>query len=141
MISFLQINVGVGRAAQDLALATAIKIGADIVLISEQNKNNSESNGWYSDSTGRSAISFVSSLPQNKVGPMEKNFRWVEVSGLRVYSCYHTPNCSIAEYADFVSRLEWSIRSSSLPVCVAGDFNAKAKLWGRKIEDARGSIL
>lgn len=51
MINILQINVGVGRAAQDLALATANNSGIDIVILSEQYRNKEEEDGWYSEQT------------------------------------------------------------------------------------------
>ncbi|KAL4082648.1 hypothetical protein QTP88_029709 [Uroleucon formosanum] len=72
---------------------------------------------------------------------MHQGFRWVEVQGLRVYSCYWSPNCSIDEYKDFLLRLELSIRNSLIPVVVAGDFNAKSRAWGSPREDPRGTLL
>lgn len=56
MNRIIQINVGVGRAAQDLSIASAVKWGAEIIIISEQNHNRPEADGWYSDSLGRSAV-------------------------------------------------------------------------------------
>lgn len=38
MISFVQINVGGGSAAQNLALQTAAEQGADVVILSEYYK-------------------------------------------------------------------------------------------------------
>lgn len=38
MVRVLQVNVGVGRAAQDLAISTANELSADILIISEQYK-------------------------------------------------------------------------------------------------------
>jgi len=129
MIRFLQINVGVGRAAQDLALASATKWGADILIISEQNRNLPEAEGWYSDSSGRSAVVIMGNLTVNGVGPVHQGFRWVELQGLRVYSFYWSPNSSINEYKDFLLQLERSFRTSSSPVVVVGDFNTKARAW------------
>ncbi|KAL4143949.1 hypothetical protein QTP88_006197 [Uroleucon formosanum] len=137
MTSFLQINVGVGRAAQDLALATASMQGIDIVIISEQNRNRPEEEGWYSDS----AVVALNRIPIFRVGPLEQGFRWIEVPGFRVYSCYCKPNCAISDFNDFLHRLEHSIRTAQGPVIVAGDFNAKSYLWGIPIEDARSTLL
>lgn len=80
-------------------------------------------------------------IPVNQVGPNDNGFHWIEIPGLRVYSCYWTPNCSIAEFEDFVLRLEQSVRSSALPCVVAGDFKAKSRHWGSLREDRRGTIL
>jgi len=86
MINFLQVNVGVGRAAQDLALATTVKLNADFLLLSEQNRSGTEPDGWFPDSQGRSAVVVKSQIPVNQVGPHESGLRWTEVPGLRVYS-------------------------------------------------------
>lgn len=141
MISFLQVNVGVGRAAQDLAIATATKLNSDFLLLSEQNRSGTEIDGWFPDSQNRSAIVVRGQIPINQFGPHESGFRWTEAPGLRVYSCYWSPNCSIAEFEYFILRLERSIRTSALPCVVAGDFNAKSRLWGSPTEDKRGVIL
>lgn len=141
MISILQINVGVGRAAQDLALATMARAGADLLILSEQNRSCPESDGWYPDASGRSAIVTKGTIPLNQIGDPENGFRWLEFPGVRVYSCYWSPNCNITEYKDFLLRLERSIRASTMPIIAAGDFNAKSHLWGSPSEDARGKAL
>lgn len=48
---------------------------------------------------------------------------------------------TIIEFADFIDKLETSIRESVLPVIVADDFNAKSGHWGSIKEDARGVLL
>lgn len=72
-------------------------------------------------------------MPINVVGPLASGFRWIEV--LRVYSCYLSPNCSINDFEDFILCLERSVRASALLCVVAGDFNAKSRLWGSPTED------
>jgi len=109
--------------------------------MSEQNRSGVEADGWFPDSHYRSSIVVRGNIPINQTGPQESGFRWTEVPGLRVYSCYWSPNCSIAEYEDFILRLERSVRTSALPCVVAGDFNAKSRLWGSPTEDKRGAIL
>lgn len=142
MTRILQINVGVRRAAQDLALGSAARWGADVLVVSEQNRAHpSEADGWYSDESDLAAIAVVGNVSINQVGPVVRGFRWVEFPGFRLYSCYWTPNCALAEYVDFLRRLEISIRTSSAPVIVAGDFNAKSSAWGSPRDDIRGSHL
>jgi len=46
MIIFLQINVGMCRASQDLMIHTVRECGADVVLVSEQYRNVEEDTGW-----------------------------------------------------------------------------------------------
>jgi len=136
MISILQINVDVGRAAQDLALATMARVGADLLIISEQNRSYPESDGWYPDASGRLSIVAKGTVPLNQVWNSENGFRWIDVPGARVYSCCWTPNYNITEYKDFKLRLERSIRTSTIPIIAASDFNAKSQLWGSPSEDA-----
>jgi len=47
----------------------------------------------------------------------------------------------MAEFEDFLNRLEASVRESEVPVLVAGDFNSKSGSWGSPIEDTRGILL
>lgn len=67
----------------------------------------------------------------------------MDFSNIRLYSCYWPPHgsSSIAEFLDFLDRLNTSIRGSKMPVIAAGDFNAKSGFWGSNHEDARGVLL
>jgi len=141
MIKVLQINVGVGRAAQDLALATANNLGIDIIILSEQYRNKEEKDGWYSDACGRSAIVALGSLQVDNIGHTAQGFRWIETNGYRFYSCYYSPNAALTDFEEFLRRLETSVRESLLPVIVAGDFNSKSGAWDSPIEDTRGARL
>jgi 5-carboxymethyl-2-hydroxymuconate isomerase len=58
-----------------------------------------------------------------------------------MYSCYWSPNSTLQEYKDFVSRLEASIKSQPSEVLLTGDFNAKHANWGCPQNDKRGEIL
>jgi len=143
MIRFLQINVGVGRAAQALTQRKAEELGAGIIFISEQNRNGEEADGWYSDTLGRAAIFVAGNVTVQCPGHGERGFRWIEAAGIRHYSCYwpSSSRSSIEEFNGFLGRLEASIRSSQLPVIAAGDFNSKSGSWGSPVEDERGVLL
>jgi len=69
MIRALQINVGVCRAAQDLALVTANARMADVLIISEEYRDKDEGDGWYADAGGRSAIAILGHLQVDTIGP------------------------------------------------------------------------
>lgn len=131
MISILQINIGNCRAAQDLVRATTDQEKIDVVIISEQYRNTNEDKGWYSDQSRLSAVEIVNKeISIDEAGPCERGFKWVQIKGIRIYSCYCSPNTGIVNFTDFVMRLENSIRTSKVPILVAGDFNAHSPSWG-----------
>jgi len=124
MIRVIQINVGVCRASQDLTLATANANEVDVLIISEQHRDRGEDCGWYPDESSRAAIAVVSGIAVDKIGPPLPGFRWLEIKGYRLYSCYISPNVRFPEFEAFLSGLEASIRGATGPVVIAGDFNS-----------------
>lgn len=147
MINFLQINIGEGRRAHDMMLATAIQVKADAIIVAEPNKALCEGlESTFLDHGRRAAIIVTNTRLQiTKVGPAnDLGFRWIIVGGFRIYTCYWPPVRNTAEYGlfvDFLDRLEASIRSASDPVIVAGDFNAKSPEWGDHRTDRNGRAL
>jgi len=143
MIRVLQINVGVCRAAQDLALATASNMGIDVIIMSEPYRCGPEADGWFSDTGGKAAIVlFNLRLQVQAIGPRDSaGFRWVKVEDRTVYTCYWSPNTSFTLFVDFLDRLEGSIRQQTGTVLVAGDFNAKSPVWGDHNEEPKGRAL
>lgn len=58
-----------------------------------------------------------------------------------MYSCYFSPNSLIDDFIRRIADLEESVRTSTLPVIVAGDFNAKAIERGSAVTERRASLL
>lgn len=141
MIRVLQINVGVCRASQDLALATANEKEADVLIICEQHRDRGEDNRWFPDANGRAAIAVLSNISVDAIGQPSPGFRWLEIKGYRLYSCYISPNVTFLEFEAFLVGLEASVRTATGPVVVAGDFNSKSPEWGSPREDRRGRAL
>ncbi|KAL4083587.1 hypothetical protein QTP88_028903 [Uroleucon formosanum] len=139
MIRVLQINIGVGRAAQELAMATANRVEVDVLIISGQYPDCGEDTGWYPDSNDRAAIAVLGSISVDKIGPPMPGFRWLEMKGYRLYSCYISPNVRFPEFEAFLAGLEASVRGASCPVVI--DFNSKSPEWGSPFEDNRGRVL
>jgi endonuclease/exonuclease/phosphatase family metal-dependent hydrolase len=142
MIRFLQINLNGCQAAQDLMAQVAEERRADLVIISEQYRN--ALNRWYSGGAGsRSAIYAPSAQLRVTAFGTDSGgiWTWVELQALRIYSCYFSPNSSIVEFTSDLNRLEDDVKTSSLPVILAGDFNAKAPEWGSSKTDRRGVLL
>ncbi|KAL5234326.1 hypothetical protein ACI65C_001736 [Semiaphis heraclei] len=125
----------------DLALATANEKAVDIILVSEQYRNKEEEEGWYPDAGGRAAIAVLGRHQIDVIGPCLSGLRWIETNGLRLFSCYCSPNVPFTEFETFLRRLEISIREAKGPVIVGGDFNAKSQDWGSCKEDNRGKAL
>jgi len=141
MIRVLQINVGVCRASQDLALATANAKEADVLIICEQHRDRGEDNGWFPDANGRAAIAVLSSISIDAIGRQLPGFRWLEIKGYRLYSCYISPNVTFLEFEAFLVGLEASVRTATGPVVVSGDFNYKSPELGSPREDLRERAL
>jgi len=74
MIRFLQVNIGVVRAAQDLMIHTARDHCVDVGLVSEQYWNLGEDVGWYSDVSGRATIFVAKDIAIDAIGPADIGF-------------------------------------------------------------------
>jgi len=147
-VKCMQINVDGGRVAQDLAEAIAKHLGVDILFICEQYRNKTEEAEWFQDRDGRSAMVVLNpNLPILETSLVnDLGFRWVTTYcnpayDIHIYSCYWSPNTDFDRFEDFLSRLETSIRGATVPVIVAGDFNAKSPVWGDPREDMKGQAL
>ena len=95
---------------------------ADIVVISEQYRDLSEPN-WVMDITSKAAIWVCGSFHiSRKMAVPLPSFTWVEVAGIRLYSCYLPPSDTIEEFLKSLDEIVTSARLSQLPVVIAGDF-------------------
>ena len=54
---------------------------------------------------------------------------WLEVAGVRVYSCYFSPNDPNEIFQTQILLLEKSLREASGRSLIAGDFNSKSPKW------------
>ena len=104
-VKFLQLNLGRGNEAQDLLMPTARERRDDMLFISEQHKW-SENSFWYQDASRRAGILVCS--PDLSIGNFLKTdagFVWVKVEGVRVYSCYFSPNDPFEIFRKALERL------------------------------------
>ena len=65
----------------------------------------------------------------------------VEVAGVRVYSCYFSPNDPIEIFETQILLLEESGREATELSLIAGDFNSKSPEWGEARLDRRGILV
>lgn len=138
MTNFLQINLNCCKVAQQLLLQTATEKEADVLIICEQNRSLPH---WYTDTDGKAAIALHQNVIPEELGNPGKGYVWVRIGGIRIYSCYVSPNITLTEYKAYLGRLEASIRAGSGEVILAGDFNAKSAEWGSTVTDQRGDEL
>ena len=125
-VKFLQLNLGRGKGAQNVLMQTARETRADMLLISEQHKW-SENSAWYQDASRRAGIR-VRSPYLSIVDFLESDvgFVWVEVAGVRVYSCHFSPNDPFEIFETQILLLEESLKEASGRSLIAGDFNCKS---------------
>ncbi|XP_043474028.1 uncharacterized protein LOC122506100 [Leptopilina heterotoma] len=122
-------------------MQSARERGVDILLISEQYKKQGFSN-WFQDSSGRSAIHICN--PDITAGSFlgtDKGYVWVEMAGIRIYSCYFSPNDPLGKFDTEIHSLEESLRAFDGDVLIAGDFNSKSPEWGETRLDRRGILV
>ena len=83
------------------------------LLISEQYKR-SENSSWFQDASRRAGILVCS--PDLSVGDFllsDAWFVWVEVAGVRVYSCYFSPNDPFEVFETQILLLEKSLSEAA----------------------------
>lgn len=136
----LQANCNRTSQSQDLALATASKLKADMIIISEPNKNSvKHRKDWICDENLDAAIKVLNKdlviIKQGK----GSGFSYITTRELTLYSCYASPNRDIENLEDILTE----ISRMRLPkkAIIAGDFNGKSPQWGMNITDARGRVI
>ena len=140
-MKFLQLYLGRGKGAQDLLIQTARERRADVLLISEQHKW-SKNSACYQDASRRAWILVCSSnLSTGDFLETDAGFVWVEVAGIRVYSCYFSPNDSFEIFETQILLLEECLRKASGRSLIAGDFNSKSPEWGEARLHRRGILV
>ncbi|XP_071579978.1 uncharacterized protein [Temnothorax nylanderi] len=103
---------------------------------------------WISDINGSAAI-YWNALPQSppctrfEAGVGYVAAIWRSISFISVYAF---PNWSLARFEQLLEEIEACIErlcgsSGSGRTVVAGDFNAKAALWGSPVTNAKGKTL
>ena len=112
-MKFLQLNLGRGKEAQNLLMQTAKERGADVLLISEQQKWY-ENFALYQDASRMAGILVCS--PDLNIGNFlvtDAGFAWVELKGGRVNSCYFSPNDPFEIFEAQILLLEESLREAT----------------------------
>ena len=99
-------------------------------------------NERYQDASRRAGILVCS--PDLGIGDFletDAGFFWVEVAGVRVYSCYFSSNDPFEIFETQILLPEERLREARGRSLVAGDFNSNAPEWGEACLDRRGSLV
>ena len=65
----------------------------------------------------------------------------MEVAGVRVYSCYFSPNDPFEIFESQILLLEESLKEACGRSLIVGDFNSKSPEWGESRLDRRGLLV
>ena len=95
-----------------------------MLLISEQYKR-SENSAWYQDASRRAGILICSSdLSVGDFLESDAGFVWVEVTDMRVYSCYFSPSDPFEVFETQIILLEQILSDAVWRSLIGGDFNS-----------------
>lgn len=127
--------------AQDLLTKIADERNVEVLIISEQYRNKTVT-GWYSNTSGTSAI-WVRGDSRTRIqgSGAGDDFVWVRVDYLTYVSVYLSPNCTAEEFQIKIETLEDALRELPGDLIVAGDLNARAIEWGMTTTNRRGRLL
>ena len=141
-LSFLQINLGRCRMAQDLLWQTVAAKQIGLAIVSEPYDVKGVQ-GWHLDRTGWAAIGVC---PDCSMTPRQveagEGYVAVDFPEFTLYSCYFSPNKPLSEFESYLARIEESLsRRQGVKCIVAGDFNAKSEEWHSGRTDHKGTAL
>ena len=141
MVNVSQLNLNPCKVVRDLLIQLANDKKAAVVIISEQYQNHGKCK-LIRDASGK-AVSWVGEdLDINKkmVIPAP-GFTWVEIVGIRIYSCHLLPSNSINEFLSSVDAMVASAKSYQVPLVIRVDCNTWAEKWSSTKINQRGKAL
>lgn len=136
MYKVWQINLNHARRAQDLLAHTMLEKRVDIAMVAEPYNGINEYSRWYRDRTKTAAITWSKEEERN-IKKIRKGEGWVIVKWREwmVMSVYISPRTTREKFEEKLEEMSEEIRKEDREkYIIAGDFNAKARLWGSKKE-------
>lgn len=88
MLKLLQNNLRVCKAVHDFMRRTILEKNADVVITSDQYRNDTEKNSWFAVSDGEEVIYVDSNTTADEIKSKELGFHWVAISCIGVSNCY-----------------------------------------------------
>ena len=71
----------------------------------------------------------------------DAGFVWVDVAGVRVFSCYFSPNDPFEVFETQILLLEESLSEAVERCLIGSDFNSKSTEWGETRLDRKGILV
>mgnify|MGYP000164383016 FL=1 len=139
-IKILHTNLGRGRAAHDIAYATAKHKEVDILIVCEPNKTLTKQSEWVKDDRMDAAVLFVNKKIIVSGVIRRKGYLLINLGEWDLYCCYISPNISMEEYTDKVKEIAECVSDQKREALIAGDINAKSPMWESPIIDAKGEL-
>lgn len=139
VVKILQVNLGRAWVAHDLAWAEALKMRADIMVVSEPNKKIGTDKGWLMDERKDVAISVCNGGVKMEVKKKGSGYIHVRLYDIDLFAVYLSPNISINEYKRRMDEIFGEVEKRRYTSILAGDINAKSAIWGSQSADERGS--
>lgn len=134
--SIVQLNHNRSRPVHDLVHQLVSCNHFNVLLGQEQNK---KTKVMYSDKRNDCFINIYDSRIENRF--CDEGFVVVETEDISFVSCYFSPNRNNQDFSEFLYRLSCFIHSTSKPVVIGGDMNAKTAAIGSAVTNDRGEML
>lgn len=138
--TFIQLNAGKSRASHDCLQLIANERNADIILISEPNTKLAKA-AAVSDKDGDTMIWLRKKGARIENSGSGKGFCYLDTKGIRVISCYASPNRPVSHLEEVLTGMSRHLRGYGGSIVVAGDLNAKSPAWNSSKEDRRGEAV
>lgn len=138
-----QINLNHARRAQDLLAHAMMEERVNIAVVAEPYNGLNKYPRWFKDTTKLAAITWSEKEGKN-IRKIKKGNGWVTVKwkDCTIMSVYMSLKMTREQFEKKLEEMEEEIRrENKSKYIIAGDFNAKARLWGSEKECTKGKIL
>lgn len=134
----MQVNAMRSLNSHDIAYATAMKKGVDIVIVSEPNKRKVAGSNWVKDKRGYVAVIFLNKQTEVTSIRSEEGYLCFHLKQCKIYACYSSPNISMENFKADIDAIMQDSRKVGGESIILGDLNFKSPLWGSHKTDKRG---
>ena len=142
-MKIIQTNADRRVPAMDLTFKTAEEAGAEVIIICEPNKNKTKGKKEWITDKNLDVVMIVrgrGQIPTQTGGGY--GYSWVRIRNIYIYGTYLSPNSPDSEVEKILYEIGKEVsRQGGKRTVIVGDFNARSKRWGDKVNEARGYML